>query len=471
MERILLSSNNEETILAVVSGGKLKDLKIEYFNHMDLVGRIYKGIVKNAVPSIKGFFIDIGIGKNAFLRTKDLINPGEIPTEGTSLLVQVIKDSTEMKGPLVTEKISVTGTYAVVLAGTDYIGISKKIKDEEKRKSLRTVAGEICLGKWGLVIRTAAENIDKDIFTDDIKQAVKKLETVKKHFQIAKGPALLYRDSDIAVKAIRDFWKNRTEVLITDNENIYKRIEGIISEEKISDDIKIQLYKGEKSLLETEGVIAEINQLFQRQVELPSGGSIIIDYTEALTVVDVNSGGFKVKKMPHEEMAYLINCEAAKEIARQIRLRGIGGIILIDFIDMNKETYKKNIVTLLRRETQKDSEKTVVCGMTSLGLVEMTRKRSSHSLWQGYSDICPVCKGTGYIKSVGAIIREIKGELVRINHAGRRQNMVVYCHPDVAKELEKEKKKNPTNEFFYENIEIEVNNHPSREVYSILSKE
>ena len=242
-------------------------------------------------------------------------------------------------------------------------------------------------------------------------------------------------------------------------------------EEKISDDIKIQLYKGEKSLLETEGVIAEINQLFQRQVELPSGGSIIIDYTEALTVVDVNSGGFKVKKMPHEEMAYLINCEAAKEIARQIRLRGIGGVILIDFIDMNKETYKKNIVMLLRRETQKDSEKTVVCGMTSLGLVEMTRKRSSHSLWQGYSDICPVFKGTGYIKSVGAIIREIKGELVRINHAGRRQNMVIYCHSDVAKELEKEKKKNPTNEFFHENIEIEVINHPSREVYSILSKE
>ena len=142
-----------------------------------MVGRIYKGIVKNAVPSIKGFFIDIGIGKNAFLRAKDLINPEEIPTEGTSLLVQVIKDSTEMKGPLVTEKISITGIYSVVLEGTDYIGVSKKIKDEEKRKSLRTVAGEICLGKWGLVIRTAAENTGKDIFTACFISSVNRFQT------------------------------------------------------------------------------------------------------------------------------------------------------------------------------------------------------------------------------------------------------------------------------------------------------
>ena len=469
MERILLSANHEETVLAVLRDGKLDELKIEYFDNVDLVGRIYKGIVKNVVPSVKGFFLDIGIGKNAFLRTKDLLPRMEPLTEGMPLLVQVIKDSTELKGPLVTEKINISGTYTVLLEGTDYIGVSKKIKNENKRELLRTLAREICPSDLGLVIRTAAENVDKNIFSNDIKQSVKNLETVKKHFHVAKGPALLYRDSDIVVKAIRDFWKNQSEVFITDSEDIYKRLKGIIREENISDSVKICLYGGKQPLLEAEGVTAEIDQLFRRQVDLPSGGFIIIDHTEALTVIDVNSGAFKAKKMPHEEMAYLINCEAAREISRQIRLRGIGGMILIDFIDMKKESYKKNIVNLLRKEALKDSEKTVVCGMTSLGLVEMTRKRSRHSLWQRNSDICPICKGTGYIKSVKAIMRKICEDLVHISRAGKNDSLVVFCHPDVAAGLGKEEEQKHIKEFFHGDIKIEINNHQNREVYSILT--
>lgn len=469
MERILLSAKHEETVLAVLRDGKLDELKIEYFDNVDLVGRIYKGIVKNVVPSVKGFFLDIGIGKNAFLRTKDLLPRKEPLTEGMPLLVQVIKDSTELKGPLVTEKINISGTYTVLLEGTDYIGVSKKIKNENKRELLRTLAREICPSDLGLVIRTAAENADKNIFSNDIKQSVKKLETVKKHFHVAKGPALLYRDSDIVVKAIRDFWKNQSEVFITDSEDIYKRLKGIIREENISDFVKICLYRGKQPLLEAEGVMAEIDQLFRRQVDLPSGGFIIIDHTEALTVIDVNSGAFKAKKMPHEEMVYLINCEAAREISRQIRLRGIGGMILIDFIDMKKESYKKNLVNLLRKEALKDSEKTVVCGMTSLGLVEMTRKRSRHSLWQRNSNICPICKGTGYIKSVKAIVRKICEDLVHISRAGKNDSLVVFCHPDVAAELGREEEQKHIKEFFHGDIKIEVNNHQNREVYSILT--
>ena len=469
MERILLSATHEEIVFAVLRDGKLDELKIEYFDNVDLVGRIYKGIVKNVVPSVKGFFLDIGIGKNAFLRTKDLLPRKEPLTEGMPLLVQVIKDSTELKGPLVTEKINISGTYTVLLEGTDYIGVSKKIKNENKRELLRTLAREICPSDLGLVIRTAAENADKNIFSNDIKQSVKKLETVKKHFHVAKGPALLYRDSDIVVKAIRDFWKNQSEVFITDSEDIYKRLKGIIREENISDFVKICLYRGKQPLLEAEGVMAEIDQLFRRQVDLPSGGFIIIDHTEALTVIDVNSGAFKAKKMPHEEMVYLINCEAAREISRQIRLRGIGGMILIDFIDMKKESYKKNVVNLLRKETLKDSEKTVVCGMTSLGLVEMTRKRSRHSLWQRNSDICPICKGTGYIKSVKSVMRKICEDLVHISQAGKNDSLVVFCHPDVAAELAKEEEQKHIKEFFHGDIKIEVNNHQNREVYSILT--
>lgn len=246
-----------------------------------------------------------------------------------------------MKGALITEKISMLGKYAVTLSGTGYIGVSKKIRSESVRERLKETGKEICAEHMGLIIRTAAENADMDEFRKDIIRLKENWDIIQKRFRMEKSPTLLYRESDIIVKALRDYVNKRTEILITDNRKIYERICKLNESEHTIEPDKISLYKERMPLLKKEKIEEQIHLLFERRVELPSGGSLIIEDTEALTVIDVNSGAFNRQGIPHEEAVYLINQEAAIEIARQVRLRGIGGMILIDFIDMQKKIRKR----------------------------------------------------------------------------------------------------------------------------------
>ena len=442
MNRVILSASTDETILAVTRQHKLVDLEIEQQINTEIVGCIYKGVVKNIVPAVDGIFVDIGIGKNAFLRRKDLLNEKRFPTEGSPILAQVIKSDTDMKGALITEKISMFGKYAVTLSGTGYMG---------------------------LIIRTAAENADMDEFRKDITRLKENWDIIQKRFRMEKSPTLLYRESDIIVKALRDYVNKGTEILITDNRKIYERICKLNESEHTIEPDKISLYKERMPLLKKEEIEEQIHLLFKRRVELPSGGSLIIEDTEALTVIDVNSGAFNRQGIPHEEAVYLINQEAAIEIARQVRLRGIGGMILIDFIDMQKENQKKDIVGILQRELKKDKVKSIVCGMTSLGLVEMTRKRTTHRLIKNYCDICPICNGTGHILSVQSVIQQIHRELETVKRYGGARDLVIRCHPEVAALLKEEQKSGYFMKYFNRNIMIEENDHSNREVYSVLS--
>ncbi len=469
MNRVILSASTDETILAVTRQHKLVDLEIEQQINTEIVGCIYKGIVKNIVPAVDGIFVDIGIGKNAFLRRKDLLNEKRFPTEGSSILAQVIKSDTDMKGALITEKISMLGKYAVTLSGTGYIGVSKKIRSESVRERLKETGKEICAEHMGLIIRTAAENADMDEFRKDIIRLKENWDIIQKRFRMEKSPTLLYRESDIIVKALRDYVNKGTEILITDNRKIYERICKLNESEHTIEPDKISLYKERMPLLKKEKIEEQIHLLFKRRVELPSGGSLIIEDTEALTVIDVNSGAFNRQGIPHEEAVYLINQEAAIEIARQVRLRGIGGMILIDFIDMQKENQKKDIVGILQRELKKDKVKSIVCGMTSLGLVEMTRKRTTHSLIKNYCDICPICNGTGHILSVQSVIQQIHRELEMVKRYGGARDLVIRCHPEVAARLKEEQKAGYFMKYFNRNIMIEENDHSNREVYSVLS--
>lgn len=217
MNRVILSASTDETILAVTRQHKLVDLEIEQQINTEIVGCIYKGVVKNIVPAVDGIFVDIGIGKNAFLRRKDLLNEKRFPTEGSPILAQVIKSDTDMKGALITEKISMFGKYAVTLSGTGYIGVSKKIRQESVRKKLKEIGKEICAEHMGLIIRTAAENADMDEFRKDITRLKENWDIIQKRFRMEKSPTLLYRESDIIVKALRDYVNKGTEILITDN--------------------------------------------------------------------------------------------------------------------------------------------------------------------------------------------------------------------------------------------------------------
>lgn len=294
MNRVILSASTDETILAVTRQHKLVDLEIEQQINTEIVGCIYKGIVKNIVPAVDGIFVDIGIGKNAFLRRKDLLNEKRFPTEGSPILAQVIKSDTDMKGALITEKISMLGKYAVTLSGTGYIGVSKKIRSESVRERLKETGKEICAEHMGLIIRTAAENADMDEFRKDIIRLKENWDIIQKRFRMEKSPTLLYRESDIIVKALRDYVNKRTEILITDNRKIYERICKLNESEHTIEPDKISLYKERMPLLKKEKIEEQIHLLFERRVELPSGGSLIIEDTEALTVIDVNSGAFNL---------------------------------------------------------------------------------------------------------------------------------------------------------------------------------
>ena len=261
MNRVILSASTDETILAVTRQHKLVDLEIEQQINTEIVGCIYKGVVKNIVPAVDGIFVDIGIGKNAFLRRKDLLNEKRFPTEGSPILAQVIKSDTDMKGALITEKISMFGKYAVTLSGTGYIGVSKKIRQESVRKRLKEIGKEICAEHMGLIIRTAAENADMDEFRKDITRLKENWDIIQKRFRMEKSPTLLYRESDIIVKALRDYVNKGTEILITDNRKIYERICKLNESEHTIEPDKISLYKERMPLLKKEKIEEQIHLL------------------------------------------------------------------------------------------------------------------------------------------------------------------------------------------------------------------
>lgn len=458
--KILIRERAEETQAAVVDGGRLIDFIAERTDREDLVGRIYKGVVKNVVPAVKGRFLDIGIEKNAFLRDEDL-PAGARPTEGMTLLVQVVKDSTATKGPLVTGKVSLPGRYSVLLTDTSYIGISKKIRSEEKRERLRHAARNFCAEPLGCIVRTAADTAEESAVEEDLRRLSRCWETISRRARIEKAPALLYREQDLVLRILRDFMTEETDEIVTDDAALAERLEGFAGDKKIT------LVRGR--LFKEYGVAEAIDALFDREVPLASGGSIVIEETEALTAVDVNSGSFRQKGIPHGELAYLTNREAAVEIARQIRMRGIGGMIVIDFIDMDKDEQKDAVVALLRRETARDRVKTVVLGMTQLGLVEMTRKRTAHRLTQNYYDACPLCGGAGRVLSPASVVLRIHYALEEEKQRGGGGPLLISCHPDVAALLE-----TPEEHFFLASlmlrpIRIERHENPHREVFSILA--
>lgn len=465
MKRLLLHVTRNEKILALLEDEILSDIVVEKNEERDLVGRIYKGIVRNVVPALNGMFVDIGIGQNAFLRVK-----GEYHSEGSSVLVQVEKDSTETKGPLVTEEISIPGKYAVALLDSDYIGISRKIRDEESRARLRNIARKVCPPQMGVVVRTAASEIDSESFEKDLMMLRSNAEIIFRRFKLEKGPLLLYRDGDIVVKSIRDYFSYDVEELVVDEEDTYKRLLQVGKSESEEIGAKIKFYNEKMPLFTAYHVEEQIHSLFDKNVPLSNGGSLVIEYTEALTVIDVNSGSFQGKGIPHSELAFLVNKAAAYEIARQIRLRGIGGIIMIDFLDMDKKSQKEEILQILKSAVYQDKIKTVVCGMTSLGLVEMTRKRTKHRLWKNYYDACPLCHGKGVVKSPETISNEIVNELEKRRASGPfKTGIMIQCHQAVGNLLSKDPIKSYLEKLVNHQIVIEKGNDMDSERFEILS--
>lgn len=465
MREILLSVYPQETRLAVCENGKLIDFAAEREDAESLVGRVYKGVVKNVVPTVKGRFLDIGIGQNVFLRDADALICGKsFPTEGASCLVQILKDGTDTKGLLVTMKISFPSRLVVLLAESDYIGVSRKIREDAERARLRDTAKKIVPKGLGVILRTSSAHAAPETLEAELSRLVTLWETVQKRARIQKTPGLIWRDGNLAVRSLREYLTDDTGAIVTNDEETAALLSSHLREEGRAL-IRIELKKG--NLFQLYGIEEDVALLFSREVPLPSGGSLVIEHTEALTAVDVNSGGFRNAGISHEDAAYLVNLEAAAEIARQIRMRGIGGMILIDFIDMETDAQKDGIVAALRRAVSTDRVKTVVLGMTKLGLVEMTRKRVGRRLADKYTELCRHCGGSGRVPSVSAVVLDIQRALAHEKGKGSWP-VCIECHPDIAEVLSAPEEIFLLKSILWRPVRIRANETMRREVFSLL---
>lgn len=457
IKNIIFNKEHRVNRCAVVEDGKLAEVFIE--SDKQIVGSIYKCSVENIISGIDAAFVNIGEEKNAFLYAGDIITEedfeesrhrhkkqknqsiGKMLKEGQEILVQVVKAPRGTKGARVTTKITLPGRYLVLIPGSDTIGISQRIGDEE-RKRLKKLIEEIKPKNYGIIVRTEGEGISKKDLDHDIKLMIKIYENILNIAKDRHTPSLIYKDLSLLYKVIRDHLSNDTNALYIDSQEDYKKALSITEffDPRLKN--KLKLYKEKAPIFEYFGIEHQFKQIFKRKVWLPSGGNICIDHAEAMTVIDVNSAKFTGKKNV-DDTVLITNLEAAKEIARQIRLRDIGGIIIVDFIDMQNGAHKKQLITKLGQELKKEKTRTNISQVTQLGLVEMTRKRVYDAVSETVTEMCPYCEGRGRIESAETV--SLRAEREIRNYLAENKNelgIIVNLHPSAAIYLIGEKGKN-----------------------------
>ena len=477
MKTIVGNVMPEETRMAILEDGRLRDFAVERNDDMHIVNHIYKGTIQNILPSLQAAFVNIGRRRNAFIYMGDMFPRAASKEEiqqmhlsvGQSVLVQVIKDEQGMKGPKVTANISLAGRYAVLMPTVDYIGVSKKIRDEEERNRLRRIVSEIKPDGMGLIIRTVAKGVSREELLKDLQYLLGTWDSILQRYKRSRKPTLLYREADLVMRMIRDHFTADVKQVVVDSREAYERICQVFPDPAWRS--RVRLYEGTVPIFEQYAIEESLTHLMSRIVPLPSGGNLVIDHTEALTVIDVNSSRY-TGSSTLQDTIFHVNKEAAVEIARQLRLRDIGGIIIIDFIDMAQPTKRDEILQILTRETAQDCTKTRVLGMTALNLVEITRKKARQSLYQVQFSPCDVCGGSGYLYSPETvaiqIIRRLR-HMVQVRHI--KGDILIEAHPDVLALLKDKKRKAEWERELKRTLYFEESHHPNREVFSILSYE
>ncbi len=421
-EEILINVTPQETRVAVIQQGVAQELHIERSNARGLVGNIYQGRVCRILPGMQSAFVDIGLERAAFLHVADiwqdrqgdlkpiekLLNPEQ------TLLVQVLKDPIGSKGARLTTQIGIAGRFLVYLPHETRIGISQRIEDENEREILRGKLQQLlpALEGGGFIIRTMAEAASDKELTADIEFLQKLWSGVVDAAKNATPVTLLYEDLNLPLRVLRDFVNDDSTRILVDSRESFQKMQAFAREYTRNVYSKLEHYPGERPLFDLYGIEDEIEKALSRRVTLKSGGSLIIDQTEALTTIDVNTGGF-VGGRNFDDTIYKTNLEAAQAIARQLRLRNLGGIIIIDFIDMDNEEHQVSVLEEFKKALEKDRTRITINGFSALGLVEMTRKRTRESLAHILCEPCPTCQGRGELKTPRTVCYEILRELVR----------------------------------------------------------
>ncbi|MGE0631217.1 MAG: ribonuclease E/G [Pseudobdellovibrionaceae bacterium] len=462
---ILINVRPQETRVAYVESGILMDLKVERKTSPTMVGSIFRGKVIRVLPGMQAAFVDIGLDRAAFLYVGDIREdvdsdgfpvagesekekseendeseieaPATIQTpiqellhEGQFILVQVAKDPIGTKGARITTHISLPGRYVVYLPTVKHLGISRRIENESERDRLKTLVEKINPA-GGVIVRTAGEDANEDSLKADIEYLDRLGKEVFKNYEKKKNTGLIHAEMDVELRALRDLMNEDVVTVYVDDEEAFKKVGKFVQQLMPKFRHNIVHYREDKPLFDLYEVDLEISRSMDRKIWLKSGGYIVIDEAEALVVIDVNTGRF-VGKKDLEDTILKTNLEAVKEIAHQLRVRNCGGIIIIDFIDMEKETHREKVLSALAEELVKDRVRTNVISMSSLGLVEMTRKRTRPSLIKTLCEPCTYCEGRSYIKRKSTIANEIFRELEReyLNDL-QKGSIVVHCHSEV----------------------------------------
>jgi ribonuclease G len=417
----------QETRVAIVENGAVQELHIERALERGLVGNVYLGKVARVLPGMQSAFIDIGLERAAFLHVADLLPHaaagvrGDAPLppierqvfEGQTLTVQVIKDAIGTKGARLSAQISIAGRMLVFLPQDNHIGISQKIGSPELREKLRArmtaLAGS---DGGGFILRTNAEEASDEELADDIAYLRKTWAKIRERAQSQPAGTLLHQDLGLAERVLRDLSTEQTQAIRIDSQLQFDALRRFGETYMPATAAKLDLYRGERPIFDLFGIEEEIVRALARRVELKSGGYLIIDQTEALTTIDVNTGGF-VGARNFEDTIFKTNLEAAGAMARQLRLRNLGGIIIADFIDMQREDHQQAVLTELRKQLARDRTRTTISGFTQLGLVEMTRKRTRESLAHMLCQPCPTCDGRGQVKTARSVCYDILREILR----------------------------------------------------------
>ncbi len=478
---LLINAGSRETRVAILEDGKLVELLVDRPDNRRMVGDIYLGRVEAVLPGIQAAFVDIGTEKSAFLHASDLVResaedaedededdddeepaedaaPGPKPNgngsnggggggrrgrkaappiqdalkRGQEIMVQVSKEPISTKGPRVTAQISLAGRFLVYIPDSSRVGVSRKISGGAERARLKEQVNAILPDKsGGVIVRTVSEDVTPEALKRDLDTLMAQWKKIKRKSQFTRAPALLHRETGLTRGLVRDLFSTKVDSLSIDSKPVFAEITEYLK--TVAPDLipRVKLYEERIPLFDSAGLEEEIRDTFKRRCELPSGGYIIIEPTEALVSIDVNSGRYTGKKDP-EKTVFKTNMEAAAEIARQLRLRDVGGIIVCDFIDMETKQSREKVLQEMRTHLGRDRARTKAFAISNLGLIEMTRQRVRQSHYQSMTEACPICEGTGRVFTPETIVRRMERSVRKMMVEGRRDNLLVKLHPDVA---------------------------------------
>ena len=462
VKEIYVNVTEHETRIAIKEENKLVELYVERPEQERIVGDIYKGRVTAVLPGIQAAFVDIGLDKAGFLHFSDMsdhrgessILSGldvfdedgeEIPqrtkyskktsiatvlAKDQEILVQVIKEPISSKGPRLTTEISLPGRYVVLLPGARHIGVSRKISSWNEKKRLRKTASEFLPENFGMIIRTVAEGRERREFAADIKLLTKMWNKMRKKVDNAEAPSLVHKDIEPTTGVIRDLFTPEVSKVVIDDKKEYRKFMSYLKEVAPNLRSRVEIFKGEKPLFDEFEIEPEIEKMFSRKVWLKKGGYLVIDQTEALVTIDVNTGRF-TGKAKVEDAIFETNLHAAREIARQIRLRDIGGILILDFIDMENKEHRRKVFEEFKNALKRDRSQTYISSISDLGLIEMTRQRIRPSFMYTLSDPCPVCSGIGRVLSKESVAMKIERWFIRAAAANGRNHYQLVASPQV----------------------------------------